>query len=145
MVKKYSRLRNAVLSPGKFTWRQGACREAGAVILSSSPHLICMIAEKTLCQAKEQVSGKPLKVWWRLWNVTGPGHLRYFSLLIDFTLAFYQDCPKHYLSKPLFYCFPLVDASLVSSNRIALPQQENWQWIWSSTINQCSLCSSYFC
>ena len=46
IVNKYSQLRNAVLSPGKFTWWQGARREAGAVILSSNPHLICTIEEK---------------------------------------------------------------------------------------------------
>ena len=61
MVNKYGQHRNAVLSPGKFTWLQGARREAGGVILSSNPHLICTIEEKTLCQAIERVSGKPLK------------------------------------------------------------------------------------
>ena len=35
-----------VLSVVKCTWRQGACREAGAVILSSSCHLICMLGGK---------------------------------------------------------------------------------------------------
>ena len=35
-----------MLTPRKFTWRQGARREAGAVILFSNPHLICMIEEK---------------------------------------------------------------------------------------------------
>ena len=50
------------------------------------PHLICTINEKTVCQAIEQVSRKKLKVWWRLWNVSGPGrlYLRYFLLLIDY-------------------------------------------------------------
>ena len=81
-----------MLSPGKFTWLQGARREAGAVIISSNRHLICTINEKTLCQVIEQVSRKKMKVWWRLWNVSGPGRLflRYFSLLIVFTL----DCRK---------------------------------------------------
>ena len=50
--------------------------------------------KKTLCQAIERVSGKPLKVWWGLWNVLRLGHLdlHNFSLLIDFTL-----CP-HFIS-----------------------------------------------
>ena len=88
MFKKSTKLRNTVVSEGKYTWRQGARREAGAVILSSNPHLICMIEEKTLRQAIERVSRKPLTVWWRLWNVSGQGrlHLRYFSLLIDYTI-----------------------------------------------------------
>ena len=71
------------------TWQQGARREAGAVILSSNPHLICMLGKKkTLRKAIEQVSGKPLKVWWGLWKVLRLGRLdlHNFSLLIDFTL-----------------------------------------------------------
>ena len=55
-------VRNTVVSVGKCTWRQGARREAGAVILSSSCHLICMLRGKTFCQAIEWVLGKPLKV-----------------------------------------------------------------------------------
>ena len=89
MVKKSNPTKKYSLKWRINTWRQGARREARAVILSSNPHLICMLGQKTLHQAIEQVSEKPLKVWWGLWNVLGLGRLdlHNFSLLIDFTLA----------------------------------------------------------
>ena len=41
-------LRNTMLRKLKNTWRQGTRREAGAVILSSKCHLICMLEQNTL-------------------------------------------------------------------------------------------------
>ena len=89
MVNKLNPTKKYSLEWRTNTWRQGARRQAGAVILSSNPHLTCMLGQKTLCQAIERVSGKSLKVWWGLWNVLQLGRLdlHNFSLLIDFTLC----------------------------------------------------------
>ena len=75
-------LRNTMLRKLKNTWRQGTRREAGAVILSSKCHLICMLEQNTLHMGIGGVQGKPTKMGGRPRNITGLGrfNLQYFSL-----------------------------------------------------------------
>ena len=51
-----------------------------------------------------RVSGKPLKVWWGLWNVLQLGrlYLHNFSLLIDFTLLLKNQCKECHEEFPRF-------------------------------------------
>ena len=49
---------------------------------------LVMVIVMVMVMVIKRVSGKPLKVWWGLWNVLRLGRLdlHNFSLLIDFTL-----------------------------------------------------------
>ena len=48
MVNKLNPTKKYSLEWKTNTWRQGARREAGVVILSSNFHLICMLGQKKL-------------------------------------------------------------------------------------------------